>query len=155
MWWGEIYGGITLCVLVLVWATEKRHADTLGIALMLLVSWALTNVQDAAFDPPESKGFNAVADATLGLTALLAYQARKQTWTLVTALLCGFQMITHVVYQAIPETGWTTYVYDVVNNATYALKLAAVSSPGARDVVRALSGLRNRSLESHHRGAPT
>lgn len=155
MWWGEFWGAVTLCVLALVWATEKRHPDTLGVVLMLLVSWALTNVQDATFEPPESKAFNAVADMTLGFTALVAYQARKQTWTLVTALLCGFQMITHVVYQAIPETGWTTYIYDVVNNATYALKLAAVSSPGARDVVRGLSRLRDRLVAGHHRGAPT
>lgn len=150
----EIFGVATLVVLLFVFATEKRHPDTLGIAVMLLFAWALTNVQDALWEPPVSKAFNSVTDLTIGMLALTAFALRRQTWMLAIALLFGVQSVVHVIYQGAFGSPWvTTYNYVALLNTTFAIQLAVVASPGMGDVVRSISDMRRRALAGHPRGA--
>lgn len=156
MWWGEFYGALTLVAVLVTWANSKRHPDAFGLALMLMVAWALTNVMDTLWDPPASKAFNSVTDLTIGLMALWAWYTRRAAWKLNLALLFGVQSFAHVLYQ-----GWfgatvefTTYNYEAFLNATFALQLGCVVWPGGRDaLVRAVARLRHRPVARSHNGA--
>lgn len=156
MWIGEAFRLATLAVVVLAFLARKTEPDALGLAAMLLLSWSATNLADALWEAPASRGFNTVIDLTIGLMTVAAYATKPKVWKLALAFLFGVQMIAHVIYQ-----GWaaqilavrlTTYEYVWVLNTTFAIQLVVVAWPGLRDVVLALSAVRRVPMGRHLEG---
>lgn len=156
-WIGEAFGLLTIIAVGLAIYGSRRDPDALGLSLMLLIAWALTNVADGLWLAPDSKAFNAVTDLTIGLMAVGAYVHQPARWKFTLAAMFGVQLIADTIYQ-----GWilawpdqvhlSTLQYIWLLNSTFALQLACVGWPGARDVVRNLSDLRNRPLGRHISG---
>ena len=70
---------------------NRKDPDALGLSMMLLIMWVISNVLAAFYAPPDSMRLYPFMDLAGGLTAYVAYKTRKAWWKLGLAYLLLIQ----------------------------------------------------------------
>ncbi len=128
----------------------SKDPDAKGMAIVLALIWATSNVLAAFYTPPESMRLYPIMDLAGGLVAYAAWMRRHAVWKLATAWLFFAMCLVHVAFWlheaiaefsrgAVPPGSLLTYVAAL--NVFTALQLAFVGSSGVRSV-----GVRLRDL---------
>ena len=134
--------------------TFSQDPDAKGLAILMALVWAMSNVLAALYEPPESMRLYPVMDVVAGVAAYAAWMRRRAVWKIVLAWLFFAQCLVHVAFwlhearaefvrEATDAGNLVTYVMAL--NVLTALQLGCTGSSGVGSVgVRVLDRLRRR-----------
>lgn len=143
--------GIAVAIPVLLNVMSKRSADALGLSGMILLTWVLSRVFWAFYEPPEAMQWYPVIDCAAGITVWAAWITRRAWWKMALVMLYVGQCITHTAFWAAWPSDGSLLRYLWVNNSLFACQLICVAYPGGRHVaLRTLSWVSDRARRMDH-----
>lgn len=137
----------------LVWAVsqwaahdDRRHVDALGVSLMFVVSYVLTNVLSITVGWPDLVAWLPFLDATLCAMAYYNWRRHPRAWKAVVMAALVAQLVAHfaatVLWRGDQLTSSGAYLYATLINGAFALQLLAAGSVGVGHAVGRLFALR-------------
>ncbi len=139
MHWSVIYGLSAVSVCLVTWLS--REAATQKLSLILLASWAVSNVIHRYTHPPDALMLNAILDMTLMAMAITVIKTHQGSdWLLFPMCVLFLAMLCfHVVWLRSNHPPY--YDYNLSLNLLFAAQLLLVGGRGAFVLVgRLLSG---------------
>lgn len=138
-----MYGiACVLTFLLVAWAhrnDKPNHADAMGAASLLCVSYGVTNLAIALYGWPNAVLTFPALDAFLAFMVWRAWARRPRIWKAILLSCLVAQMVLHVAFIATWQMGEATmgtlYTYAVLINVIFLMELSAVAFPGARHAV--------------------
>lgn len=125
----------------LVWAVsqwaahdDRKNVDALGVSLMFVVSYILTNVLAATVGWPDMVAWLPFMDAALCAMIYFDWRRHPRAWKAVVMMALVAQLVAHfgttVVWKTDQLTFSGTYLYATIINGAFAIQLLAVGSVG-------------------------
>lgn len=147
----------TVSPLILNLVTRQR-ADAVGLAGMLVLTYAFGRVMRVWLTPPEALQFYPLEDALCAIITFAAWRTQREWWKVALCGLFLFQLCAHAAFWASwgvnPTDKVALRTYMVLLNATYILQLLTVSTGGIRRVaILAISLFPLRGRFVRHSGA--
>lgn len=153
-----LFGAATFLVWALSqWAAHdcRRNVDALGVSLMFVVSYILTNVLWASVGWPDMVAWFPFIDATLCAMIYFNWRRHPKRWKAVVMAALVVRLVAHfaatVLWKGEQLTPTGTYLYATIINGAFAIQLLAVGSVGVgHGVGRLLSAWRDfRGVVAH------
>lgn len=134
----ELFGiWCLLTYAVNAWAAahaKPRFADAVGVSVMFCMAYALSNTLVEVYGFPAGVMLWPVIDLVLLYMVAQSWYRERQWWKPVISALLVFQLIAHVAFFHILQTGAATqhsvYMYAVMMNVAFGLQLITMSSVG-------------------------
>lgn len=138
-----IYGLAAVLPVGLNWYANSqvrdRYMDALGLSVMLVIFWGVSNILVALGTPPQNRALYPVIDFVGLCFAANAAVRRFRRWKVLLSLTFLLQLATHAAF-------WPAYIYsqgtlshynyDLVLNVLFLAQVACVAWPGGSYVVR-------------------
>jgi len=118
------------------WAAhdDRRHVDALGVSLMLVVSFILTNVLEVTVGWPDMVVWFPFMDAAFCAMLYVNWRRHPRAWKAVVMASLVAQLVAHfgatVLWESDQLTRSGTYLYATFINGAFALQLLATGSVG-------------------------
>lgn len=137
------YGILTLGVLALnAWAAhddKPRHADALGVSLLLFMSYCVTNVAVALYGWPDVIAWFPFIDMGIAFMLYMNWREHPRPWKVIVMACLLFQLAAHVLTIGAWKTDVLTqgglYHYALSLNIAFVLELLAVGGVGVGHVM--------------------
>lgn len=143
--WSMFYGALTLCTLLIAWASGEHVPQKLG--LLMLASWASSNVAAAAFGYDGANYVTPALDAIMGVVVATMGIKNRSYAALLVLIILFLQVGVHIVGFLTRDHG--TYTLYLVLNLLFLAQLATVGGVSAPFAIRGLDLGHRRFL--HHR----
>lgn len=149
-----ILWGVAACMPLFLNMVTRRNADAVGLAAVLLATWAFGRITAILFTTPENMTLYPIEDAICGALSFVAWRTQREWWKLGLSILFVLQCALHAAFWAAWETGRheALLFYVTSNNGLFALELLVVGW-GAVDVLaHRLGGRLPRVARQFHLG---
>lgn len=125
----------------LVWAVnqwaahdDRRHVDALGVSLMFVVSYVLTNALSITVGWPDLVAWLPFLDATLCAMLYFNWRRHPRAWKGIVMAALVAQLVAHfaatVLWRGDQLTSSGAYLYATLINGAFAIQLLAAGSVG-------------------------
>jgi len=113
---------------------DRKNVDALGVSLMLVVSFILTNVLEVTVGWPDMVVWFPFMDAAFCAMLYFNWRRHPRTWKAVVMASLVAQLVSHfgvtVLWESDQLTRSGTYLYATFINGAFALQLLATGSVG-------------------------